>query len=121
MKSPSATEGVYLAYLFAADGSRVYLSLNQGTSEYKSGKKRPVIDGKLLRSSAAGARAALSGIEEALLEREGHTWIDLAATAQAVGSESVRRIRNYQDANILALEYRREEVPDDVGLLVGLC
>ncbi len=31
--SPHATEGFYLVYLFAADGSRVYLSLNQGTSE----------------------------------------------------------------------------------------
>src|SRR5215472_7337957 len=28
--SPSATDGVYLAYLFAANGSRVYLSLQQG-------------------------------------------------------------------------------------------
>jgi hypothetical protein len=30
--APSAQHGIYLVYLFAADGSRAYLSLNQGTS-----------------------------------------------------------------------------------------
>ena len=34
----SAQEGCYLVYLFAADGSAVYLSLNQGTEKLRSGK-----------------------------------------------------------------------------------
>src|SRR5690348_12772578 len=33
----SAKHGVYLVYLFAADGSRVYLSLIQGTEEVAGG------------------------------------------------------------------------------------
>src|SRR5262245_45444811 len=52
--SPSATAGVYLAYLFAADGSRVYLSLQQGSSEVRSGHMRPVRDpAELLARGAA--------------------------------------------------------------------
>jgi hypothetical protein len=35
--APSAQQGIYLVYLFAADGSRAYLSLNQGTSVPKPG------------------------------------------------------------------------------------
>ena len=38
--APTAQAGIYLVYLFAADGSRVYLSLNQGTSELRSGHMR---------------------------------------------------------------------------------
>ena len=32
-KSPSARQGFYLVYLFSADGQRVHLSLNQGTTK----------------------------------------------------------------------------------------
>ena len=41
--SSHATAGIYLVYLFAADGSRVYLSLNQGSSEVRSGYMRPSV------------------------------------------------------------------------------
>ncbi|MGH3884787.1 MAG: hypothetical protein ACRDRC_15480, partial [Pseudonocardiaceae bacterium] len=30
--------------MFSADGARVYLSLNQGTSEFRSGAMRPIND-----------------------------------------------------------------------------
>ena len=36
-QSPTAQEGIYLTYLFAADGSRAYLSLMHGSSEFRSG------------------------------------------------------------------------------------
>src|SRR5438874_11527945 len=36
--SPSATQGWYVVYLFAADGSTVYLSLNQGTTVFTGGQ-----------------------------------------------------------------------------------
>jgi len=39
--SPGATAGVYLAYLFAADGSRVYLSLQQGPSQGETDRQAP--------------------------------------------------------------------------------
>lgn len=35
----SAQSGYYIVYLFAADGSRVYLSLNQGTEHVRGGTK----------------------------------------------------------------------------------
>ena len=47
----------YLVYLFAGDGSRVYLSLNQGTSEWRSGKMRPINDVRELRARADTARS----------------------------------------------------------------
>ena len=33
-RSPSATTGWYIVYLFSAQGDRVYLSLNQGTTSW---------------------------------------------------------------------------------------
>ena len=74
-RSPSATSGWYVAYLFAADGSAVYLSLNQGTTTFEGGefRSRPpaylqqraewgAFDSRLTqrRTSVAGDRAARS-------------------------------------------------------------
>src|SRR4051794_8207014 len=39
-RSPSATEGWYVVYLFSAEGDRVYLSLNQGTTRWENGEFR---------------------------------------------------------------------------------
>jgi MrcB-like, N-terminal domain len=39
-QSPTAQEGIYLTYLFAADGSRAYLSLMHGSSEFRSDQAR---------------------------------------------------------------------------------
>ena len=36
-RSPSATKGWYVVYLFSSDGSAVYLSLNQGTTTAQGG------------------------------------------------------------------------------------
>ena len=51
--SPRPTEGFYVVYLFAGDGSRVYLSLNQGTSESRPGRgMRPIKDSSVVKQSA---------------------------------------------------------------------
>jgi hypothetical protein len=47
--SPRATTGWYVVFLFSADGRNIYLSLNQGTTEFKNGsfvprKKEDLID-----------------------------------------------------------------------------
>ena len=39
--SPSATSGWFLLYIFASDGSSVFLSLNQGTTNFKGGVLLP--------------------------------------------------------------------------------
>lgn len=119
--SPNAMTGFYLVYLFAADGSRVYLSLNQGTSEWRSNHMRPANDAGLLRERAAEARLMLA-------EREGDSWLvrasiamDLRAdSATSVSAESRKRIRNYEYANIYAIEYSRLNLPADSGLETDL-
>ncbi|HLI77292.1 MAG TPA: DUF3578 domain-containing protein [Acidobacteriaceae bacterium] len=57
--APHATAGVYLAYLFAADSSRVYLSLQRGSSEVRSGRMRPVSDTAELLAQGAASRSAI--------------------------------------------------------------
>jgi len=52
--SRTAMEGFYIVYLFATDGSAVYLSLNQGTSEFRSNAMRPVNDRAELRARCCG-------------------------------------------------------------------
>jgi len=37
-RSPNATDGFYIVYLWAYDGSGVYLSLNQGTTDFENGE-----------------------------------------------------------------------------------
>src|SRR4051812_6866466 len=37
-RSPSATDGWYVVYLFSAAGDRAYLSLNQGTTRWENGE-----------------------------------------------------------------------------------
>ncbi|MGK5674088.1 MrcB family domain-containing protein [Micromonospora sp. URMC 106] len=116
--SPTAMEGFYLVYLFAADGSRFYLSLNQGTSEYRSGAMRPVNDRSVLLSRAAEARRRLEDFGEALPDATSRLTLDLAwSSLTSVGRESKVRIRNYEDGNIAARLYESGQVPTDRQLL----
>jgi hypothetical protein len=55
-QSPTAQEGIYLTYLFAADGSRAYLSLMHGSSEFRSGSMRAINDKRVLRRRGRGLR-----------------------------------------------------------------
>jgi MrcB-like, N-terminal domain/Domain of unknown function (DUF3883) len=121
--SPTAMSGYYIAYLFAADGSRVYLSLMQGTSEFRSGGMRPINDRDKLQARAAEARYILrnSVTESDSVMVSGLVGIDLAwRAALGVGRESRLRIRNYEDANITAHGYPSGSVPTDGSLLQDL-
>lgn len=110
--SPRATEGFYLVYLFAGDGSRVYLSLNQGTSEFRSSAMRPINDEQLLLARAAAARQLFDGWSPDLMQGLTPT-IDLAVTGLPVGAESKRRSRNYELANVYALPYEADTRLED--------
>src|SRR4029434_8086855 len=57
--SPSATEGWYVVFLFAADGSAVYLSLNQGTTIFHDGTLTPR-DPEELRGRVEIARRSIA-------------------------------------------------------------
>ncbi|MDC9014894.1 MrcB family domain-containing protein [Mycobacterium marinum] len=117
--SPRATEGFYLVYLFAGDGSRVYLSLNQGTSEWRSNAMRPINNEPLLLARASDARQLFEGWSPSLMERLA-TKIDLTVNELPVGAESKRRARNYELANVYALPYDRDTFISDGALLSDL-
>jgi MrcB-like, N-terminal domain/Protein NO VEIN, C-terminal len=119
--SPSATAGVYLAYLFAADGSRVYLSLQQGSSEVRSGHMRPVSDPTELLARGAGARSAIRELIDGPLGAGMTIKIDLRwGQLSSVGSYSKQRIRNYEYANILAIDYDSGAIPAASTLVADL-
>ena len=121
MHSPSATAGIYLAYLFAADGSRVYLSLQQGSSEVRSGRMRPVNDPSRLLENGADARSAIRDLIDSPLGTGTTISMDLAWRGlSSVGSYSKQRIRNYEYANILAVEYASGSIPAVPMLLQDL-
>lgn len=113
--SPRPTEGFYLVYLFAADGSRLYLSLNQGTSEYRANKWRPVTDPAVVRGQALKARQLFDTWSYELLDGMVPD-IDLRVDGLEIGTESKRRIRNYEAANVLALVYEYDASLDDEKL-----
>lgn len=110
--SPSAQEGYYIVYLFAADGSAVYASLNQGTSELRASGYKPSRDTEGIRSRSQRARDLLEARGAEIIKR-GLVHIDLRAESQNVGGLSRQRIHNYELANICALRYASDALPDD--------
>src|ERR1017187_10324627 len=57
--SPSPMEGWYVVFLIAADGSAVFLSLNQGTTKFLNGSFVP-IDPEILSGTVKDARPKLN-------------------------------------------------------------
>jgi hypothetical protein len=118
--APSAQHGIYLVYLFAADGSRVYLSLHQGTSVPKpGGGMRTTTDTRGLLFRAAQARSALGDHMEA--EGAANTLMSIDLAWQYLQSPDSRyKGRAYEAANILAHEYLSGRIPADERLLSDL-
>ena len=116
-RSPSATAGIYLAYLFAADGTRAYLSLQQGSSELRSGRMRPVNDTARLRANGAAARSSIRELIESDLGAGLAVEMDLAAARAPVKQYARQRIANYEHANILAIRYDSGNIPPEGTLL----
>jgi hypothetical protein len=115
-QSPSAQEGIYLTYLFAADGSRAYLSLMHGSSEFRSGSMRAITDQRVLLARAAVARNDLGDMAEAGIAAGASLSIDLAWK----GFPHPERARAYESANILARTYTAGHIPPDTQLLADL-
>ncbi len=118
--SPNATAGIYLAYLFAADGSRAYLSLQQGSSKLRAGRMRPVSDAGLLRANGAAARSSIRELIESNLSAGLAVKMDLARSHAPVKQYSRQRIANYEHANILAIQYQSRAIPPEDDLLADL-
>jgi 5-methylcytosine-specific restriction protein B len=94
----SARRGFYVVYLFAADGSAVYLSLNQGTENVKGGRS-PLVKRAIDLAVAGGVP-------------DDGELIELRSRAQ--------RPRNYEAANAYAIRYAVDEVPDGATLAADL-
>lgn len=88
--SGSAQKGAYVVYLFAADGSAVYLSLNQGTERVKGGQAP-------LKKRAIDLREAAGPQSDLLIS------IDLQSRNT--------RPRKYEAANAYAKAYEKGAVP----------
>jgi MrcB-like, N-terminal domain/Protein NO VEIN, C-terminal len=115
-QSPTAQKGIYLTYLFAADGSRAYLSLMHGSSEFRSGSMRAITDQWVLLARAAVARTALGDLAEAGAAAGATLSIDLGWK----GFRNPDRAKAYESANILAREYQAGHIPPDTQLLADL-
>jgi hypothetical protein len=110
--APTAQHGYYVVLLFAADGSAVYLSLNQGTSEFRSGAMRPISNESTLLNKAAVARTRLNEWSSNVMT-SGSPIMDLRGESVNVGKESKKRIRNYEFANIYSYKYSIDALPTD--------
>jgi len=104
-RSPHATGGWYVVYLFAAEGDRLYLSVNQGTTLWTGTDFRP-LPRELLTSRAAWARDVL---------REQAARPDLLAEIE-LGSRRSHLGRGYEAGNVLAIAYSRGTIPDETVL-----
>ena len=102
-KSDSAQRGWYLVFLFAADGSSVALTLNQGVT----GKKAPEIV-----ESVAKSREILAGksFSKIATSSEAQVSFDLAAPGNKLA-------KLYEAGNIEAFVYGKNEIPTDGDLL----
>ncbi|MDO9409693.1 MrcB family domain-containing protein [Patulibacter sp.] len=102
-QTPSATDGFYVVYLWAADGSAVYLSLNQGTTDFVSGEFR-----RKQPATIAGRVAwARSVVAEWIADRD-----DLVPLAlQDAGANSLGS--GYELGEIATIRYVAGEVPGD--------
>jgi hypothetical protein len=106
-RSPSATDGFYVVYLWAFDGTAVYLSLNQGTTDFENGEfVRKRLD--VLESRVAWAQNVVAEWAAARLDV-------VPLVLGDVGDQSLGR--GYELGNIAAVRYTVDEIPDDAQLL----
>jgi len=105
--SPNATEGWYLVYLFSADGSAAYLSLNQGTtfrdSKHGSPRNRST---QMLAERVADARRPFE--EKMRIEPRMTTEMEL--------HDLRGKGRQYERGNVCAFAYPATKIPGDAQL-----
>ncbi len=104
-RSPSATTGWYLVYLFARDGSKVFLSLNQGSTQIE-GKQYVARPDSFIRDRVAWALDVLGA--DVLEERPYLKSIDLRDSGYLAAA--------YEKSHVLGIEYESREIPTDVEL-----
>jgi len=103
-RSPRATEGFYVVYLFDALGGTVFLSLNQGTTDFLGGQFVPKPQGVVIER-ADWARSILAPWLSSL---DGVASIDLHDPHLGAG---------YELGNVAAIAYERDAIPEESSLL----
>jgi hypothetical protein len=113
--SPNPTAGWYVVFLFAFDGSAVYLSLNQGTTHFVNNTFVQKPDQEIL--------ARVRWAREFLADQIGKLG-DLFTTVQL--KDTGRLGGGYELGNVCALRYARGNVPAeeelrrDLGIMLDL-
>jgi MoxR-like ATPase len=103
LHSPKPTDGWYAVYLFAADGSAVYLCVGRGTTMFEDGQSRPR-DPAQITAAVVGARQRLDERLSALPRFE--LQIDLHDSPGGLGE-------GYESGTVCAVRYSRDELPTD--------
>lgn len=109
-RSPSATKGWYLVFLFSATGDRAYLSLNQGTTQWDAGGWHPQPHAELT-ARTAWARSVLSA--DAVFPDRWTTEMQLDNRVSNLGTL-------YEYGNVTAVEYPIDDIPTDEQIEVDL-
>ena len=104
-ETTTAQRGIYLVYLFKADMTQVYLSLNQGVTDLVD-QHGPTQGRQLLTDRAGQIRAALPENDLHLAK------IDLGSAAPLP--------RNYEAGNIAAISYDTTQLPSNEELVGDL-
>lgn len=100
--SPRAGSGWYVVYLFNGAGDKVYLSLNQGTTIWHTGRRKFVYRPKEhLVDRVAWARNVLSSSNTAP-----KAFSDIALSGKPLGAA-------YNQGNVHGIEYNVHELPSD--------
>lgn len=105
--------GYFLLWLFALDGSRIYLSLTRGIYVQTDDGWKPCTDPELLRNWSAAARAMLKDADRGKFTQMG---LDLASDDLPEDAASRQRVEAYELGNIYAVTYRSNELPSDLVL-----
>lgn len=106
-RSPRATEGFYVVYLFDALGNSVYLSLNQGTTDFLGGEFVPK-PREVITERADWALSVLAPWLDGL---------DMDSRTAAVDLHDQHLGAGYELGNIAAVTYELNAIPNDANLL----
>lgn len=109
-RSPRATDGWYVVYLFDAPGEAVYLTLMQGTTTWKGGSL-VTLPSSELRARVAWARGALA---PDLARRP-----DLLDGIDLKGRTG-KRAAGYEEGTVAAFGYRADAIPSNEVLHADL-
>ncbi|MCP9380463.1 DUF3578 domain-containing protein, partial [Lacticaseibacillus paracasei] len=109
--SMSAKKGFDLVYLFSADLKTVYLSLNQGWNFYQN---------KYSGKSALENITKVSEYWRSRLTRTTDSMTGDSIDLHASQFKNTKLPRGYEQGSILNIEYRRDNLPDNVTLISDL-